>query len=255
MARSSSRKKANEELDDWSDYPFLTAKGVELIKYYTTPRTLLGSGLYGSYKDSFENVWKIGYGSLKIKRRWVRYNEVATKKEIDLQLVEDLKEFSQQVASYVFVPLNTNRKGALLSFAHSLGIPSFKECQLLTLINSLASKNEIIKEWSPYINLLWQSGGDAMINRRRTELNLYFAGDKEIPTQIKHTCATKRCLLNLPETYNGSPTQIKAIEYLERKINDWDESGEVLRRFFRLWDEKPSGLGSAPRKKAWFEDN
>lgn len=255
MVRSSSRKKQDDLTNDWSDYPFLTAKGVELIKYYTTPRILLGSGLYGSYRDSFEKVWKIGYGSLKINRHWVKNTETATKKEIDTQLVEDLKEFSTKVASYVFVPLNANRKGALLSFAHSVGISSFKDCRLLALINSLASKNEIIKEWSPYINLIWQSGGETMINRRRTELNLYFAGDKEIPTQIKHTCYTNRCLLNLPETYNGAPTQIKAIEYLERKINEWDQSGEALRRFFRLWDEKPSGLGSEPRKKAWFEDN
>jgi hypothetical protein len=145
------------------------------------------------------------------------------------------------------VPLNGNQKSALLSFAHNLGISSFKQCKLLELINSLAPKKEIIREWSPYINTLWRSAGETMIERRRVELDLYLAPDKEIPTQIQHKCATKICLLNLAETYNGCPAQIKAIEYLERKMVEWDPSGETLRRFFRYWSEKPSGLGSPPR--------
>jgi len=136
----------------------------------------------------------------------------------------------------------------LLSFAHSVGIPSFKECRLLQLINECAPKSAIIREWSPYINRIWFSGGERFVERRRVELDLYLAGDKEIPTFIPHKCQTRQCLLNLAETYTGAPNQIKAIEYLERKMVDFDPSGEVLRRFFRYWNEKPSGLGSPPRQ-------
>lgn len=243
---SSTCRKKNKKLD-LSDTPFLTEKGIELIKRYTTPRTDIGMGRYASYKDYGEDIWRIGYGSKKINKRWVSAFEKASKAEIDAQLVEDLKEFSSDVAQYVHVPLNDNRKAALLCFAHSLGLPSFKECRLLRLINGLAPKKEIIREWSPYINLLWQSGGEFFIERRRVELNTYFAADKEIPTQIHHKCTVKQCLLNLPETYNGAPNQIRAIEYLERKFNEWDPTGEVQRRFFRYWSEKPSGLGSPPR--------
>ena len=201
-------------------------------------------GRYASYKEYGENIWRIGYGSKKIGKRWVSAFEKASQKQIEEQLIEDLKEFSQSVAQYVFVPLNENRKAAILSFAHSLGLSSFKNCRLLKMINTLAPKKEIIREWSPYINVIWRSGGDNIINRRRVELDTYFAPDAQIPTQIEHKCAVKYCLLNLAETYNGAPTQIKAIEYLEKKLNSWDPSGETLRRFWRYWTEKPSGLSS-----------
>ena len=80
------------------------------------------------------------------------------------------------------------------------------------------------------------------------ELDLYFSADKEIPTLVPHKCEVKYCLLNLMETYKGTREQIKAIEYLERKFNQWDPSGEVLRRFYRYWSEKPKGLGSPPHR-------
>jgi hypothetical protein len=116
----------------------------------------------------------------------------------------------------------------------------------------LASKTEIIREWSPYINTFWRSGGERFIERRRTELNIYLAADLQIPTYIEHKCKAKQCLLNLSETYTGAPNQIRAIEYLEKKLNEWDPTGEVQRRFFRYWSEKPSGLGSPPRSGKSF---
>ncbi len=244
-----SKKNSQPPEEKEQDFPFLTEKGILLIKRYTTPRTAIGLGRYASYKDYGEDHWKIGYGSKKLGKRWVGYLEKASQEQIDEQLVQDLKEFSKLVEQYVFVQLNDNRKAAILSFAHSLGIASFKECKLLELINSLASKKEIIREWSPYINRIWQSGGDKLINRRRVELDMYLAPSAEIPTLIPHNCELPICLLNLPETFNGSPTQIKAIEYLERKIATWDPSGQVMRRFFRYWSETPSGLGSPPRPK------
>lgn len=248
MAACKSRKTrieipANSALS-WEGYPFLTQRGIDLIRAYTFPRVCLGDNRYGSYKNYGEDIWRIGYDSKKLGKHFVGYFEKATKEQIEDQLVEDLKEFSEQVAAYVFVPVNDNRKAALLSFAHSIGICSFKDCRLLGLINGLASKNEIIKEWSPFINQLWKAGGEAMVNRRRVELNVYLAPDKEIPTQVEHKCELKRCLLNLPETWNGSPTQVRAVEYLEKKLIEWDPSGEVIRRFFRYWDQVPGGLGS-----------
>jgi hypothetical protein len=77
--------------------------------------------------------------------------------------------------------------------------------------------------------------------------NMFYAADKEIPTQLKHSCNVEFCLLNLPETYNGASNQIKAIEYLESKILEWDPDGRSLRHFYRLWSQKPAGLGSPPR--------
>ena len=230
----------------WKEHPFLTRKGINLIKTHSMPRTNIGMGRYASYKEYGEDIWRIGYGSKKLGKRWLSSTDKATEEEIDFQLEEDLKDFSDLVAKYVFVPLNTNRKAAILSFAHSIGISSFKTCRLLELINSSAGKTKLIREWSPYINQIWLSGGDLMRDRRRVELDTYYAADKEIPTLVPHRCRVKRCLLNLPETYTGVPNQLKAIEYLEKKLAEWDPSGEVLRQFFRYWTQKPTGLGSPP---------
>ena len=230
-------------------YPFFSEKAFNFIKKYTPARTYVGLDRYASYQDFGEKTWKIGYGSEKINGHYLNSRDKATQEEIDKQFYEDLKEFSLKLNDYVYVNLNTNRKVALLSFAHSIGIQSFKTCRLLELINNYASKLKIIKEWSPFINTYWMSGGDSMVERRRVELNLYFAADKEIPTFYKHTCHTKACLLNLVETYNGTANQIKGIEYLEQKFKELDPSGKILRQFFRYWNEKPSGLGSPKRAK------
>ena len=204
-------------------------------------------GRFAAYKDYGEANWRIGYNSLKLGKRRVAYNEKAGREDIEKQLVEDLKEFSKEVAQYVYVPLNRHKKGAVLSFARSLGILGFKNSKLLELINSHASKKQIISEWSPYINRYWLCGGDRMRDRRRAELNAFLSADKEIPTFTRHTCQTSICLLNLPETYNGAPNQIKAVEYLEKKIKEWDPTGHALRRFYRLWSQPPAGLGNQVR--------
>ena len=106
-------------------------------------------------------------------------HDKATREEVETQLVEDLKIFSSQVEQYVYVPLNRSRKGAVLSFAHSIGLLAFKNSRLLELINRHASKTEIIKEWSPYINRYWLSGGDGMRDRRRAELDLSLCRQKD----------------------------------------------------------------------------
>lgn len=240
-------KSRKQQVEDWSDYPLLTQKGIDLIKSYFPPRVCLSPGRYGSYKDYGESIWRIGYGSKELKKHTVSRTEVATQEEIEKQLIEDLKAFSNAISNYIYVPLNENKKAALLSFAHDLGLASFKECRLLKLINQLASKTEIINEWSPYINKIWFSGGNRTVDRRRTELNTFYAADKEIPTYVEHKCKVKYCLLNLAETYNGAPNQIKAVEYLESKLLEWDPDGRTLQHFYKLWRQKPAGLGSPQR--------
>ena len=244
-----SHKKTNSR-EDKLKYPFFTDKGFELIKRTTSPRTDIGMGRYASYKDYGDMVWYIGYGSTTINGRALLASDKATKEEIEKEFEKDLKQFSNLVKENVIVPLNSNRKAAILSFAYSIGISSFKTCRLLELINNGASKNKLIREWSPYINRIWQSGGDLMVTKRRLELDTYLTASKEIPTLFPHRChfQGKKCLLNLVETYNGAPNQLKAIEYLERKLLVLDPSGQVVKRFFRYWSQKPTGLGSLPRQ-------
>ena len=215
---------------------------------YSTPHTAIGMGMFASYKNFGENIWRIGYESKTLKGRILGARDKASEEEIVEQLTEDLKIFSKQVSEYVLVQTNKNRRAALLSFAFSLGLPAFKNCRLLDLINSYSTKTEIIREWSPYINRYWLSGGDGIRDLRRTELDLYLSPDKEIPTLYPHKCKAKYCLLNLVETYRGTPEQIKAIEYLERKFKEWDPSGEALRWFHRSWSQPPKSLGSPQRR-------
>lgn len=222
--------------------PFLNETAIQLIKLHTPAKTYNGFGRFSSYVTvSGERC--IGYGSAQIFGKPVNRFTKATQKEIDQQLVEDLKEFGPLVEHYVQMPLNEKKKAAVLSYAHSIGIAAFKECKLLALINRRASKTEIIREWSPYINRK-DLHPENLRNRRRVELNTYLAPDAEVPLLFVHKCQFNQCLANLGESYQGTPTQLKAIEYLERKIKDWDTTGEVMRRFFRLWNQEQGGLGS-----------
>jgi len=211
---------------------------------YTPARTHMGFGKYAAYKDYGEFIWRIGYGSKELHERVICPFTRASSKEILEQLKLDLETLSYKISRLIHWPLNNKRKAAVLSFAHGIGFPYFKDSNLLQIINSGCKKTEIIKEWSPYINKEWFKCGSLVVDRRRSELNLFLAPDKEIPTLVKHDCQLKQCLLNIAETYNGNPNQIKGINYLERKLSEFDPSGEILRRFFRYWDQPSGNLGS-----------
>lgn len=226
------------------DYSYANEDAFRLVRHYTPARTLMGSGLYAGYKDHGEFIWRIGYGSKELKSKVICPLSRASQEEIDEQLQKDLEKLSYQISRLIFWPLNDKRKAAVLSYAHSVGLSFFKDCALLEAINSGAKRNEIIKIWSPYINKQLLAYGELVVNRRRAELNLFLAPDKEMPTLVKHKCNLNRCLLNIAETYNGNANQIKAINYLEKKLLEFDPTGEVLRRFFRYWDQPPGNLGS-----------
>jgi GH24 family phage-related lysozyme (muramidase) len=102
-------KSRRNKKSDWDEHPFLTDVGIELIKKHGQPRTAIGMGRFAAYKDFGESMWRIGYGSHMVGKRRVAFNEKLTKSEIETQLIEDLKEFSDQVSEYVFVPLNDKR--------------------------------------------------------------------------------------------------------------------------------------------------
>ena len=74
---------------------------------------------------------------------------------------------------------------------------------------------------------------------------MYMAPDKEVPLLFEHKCKLNQCLLNIGESYLGTPNQVKAIEYLERKLLELDPSQETLRRFWRYWNQEQGCLGSS----------
>lgn len=231
------------QLPDKYKSPFLNETAIKLIQHYTPARTNCGFGRFAPYKTE-HGEWRIGYGSKRIGKYWPTASMRVTREEIDKQLIKDLEELADKLSSYVFMPLNTKKRAAILSFAHSVGLIAFKECRLLELINARASRNLIIKEWSPYINPEYRYASEILKERRRVELNTYISPDLQVPLFTEHKCLFNNCLLNIGESFVGSPNQIKAIEYLERKVMEWDPSGETIRRFFRYWNQAPAGLGS-----------
>ena len=223
--------------------PFLNDTAVKLIKLYTPARTNCGFGRFAAYKTE-HGEWRIGYGSKRLGKSWVGMFTRATEKEINEQLIKDLEEFADKVQHHVIMPTAPKKRAALLSYAHSIGLAAFKESRLLQLVNERASKKALIKEWSPFINAAYRHATPFLKERRRVELNTYLASDSQVPVFTEHRCILKHCLLDIGESYMGTPNQIKAIEYLERKVLEWGPTGETIRRFFRYWNQEQGGLGS-----------
>ena len=223
---------------------FFTELGFELTRRYTPCRVHTGFEEYTSYRiHKEESLFAIGYGSIRLKGKGITPYTNASREQVDAQLKEDLEIFARYVDNVVYMPLNEKKKAAVLSYAHSIGIIQFKECKLLELINKRASRSEIIREWSPFLKKNYLSN-PGLVDRRRAELDVFFQADKEVSTLVEHRCKTSRCLLNIATSYNGSPQQIKAIEYLEKELLKHDPNGRVLDKFFTLWTEKPTCTGS-----------
>lgn len=214
------------------------------MRRYTPCRIHVGFEEYTSYKANKEDgPWLIGYGSKKIGRQTVTPFTKVRRHEIDAQLKKDLEVFSEYVADLIYMPLNEKKRGAVLSYAESVGLSYFKECKLLELINSNASRKEIIKEWSPFMRRNYQSD-PTLRDRRRSELDLYLQSDVEVPLLIEHKCIASQCLLNIAENYKGTVEQVRAIEYLEKELWHLDPGSKIISEFFKLWNAPPRATGS-----------
>ena len=168
------------------DLSYANEYAYKLISYYATARTFTGFGLYASYKDRGESIWRIGFNSSEIRGKVISGTTKATEEEIYEQLKLDLEKLSYKIARLIFWPLNKKKKAAILSYAFSIGFPAFKTDKLLDIVNKGNKRKEIIKFWSPFINKDWMYKGERFIDQRRSELDLFLAADKEVPTLIKH---------------------------------------------------------------------
>jgi hypothetical protein len=223
--------------------PFLSDLVVELIQKHGYPRTYCGDERFASYRTE-HGEWRIGYGSSRIGKTWAGPSTKASRDEINQQLVKDLEVLAEKISSYVIMPLSPKKRGALLSYAHSVGLSYFKDSPLLELINSRATKLEIIKEWSPLINPLYRFANEHVQKRRQVELNMYLSTDTEVHGFVRHVCKSDQCLLTIGESFIGTPNQVRALEYLEKELSTLDPSGKVLKQFFRHWGKPHKGVAS-----------
>ena len=223
---------------------FYTEYAFELVRRYTPCRIHVGFERYSSYKATEEDgPWLIGYGSKKLGRHTVTPFTKASRKEVEEQLSRDLEIFAEYVGDLVYMPLNEKKKGAVVSYAESVGLSYFKDCKLLSLINRGATKTEIIREWSPFIKKHSQSDQN-YVDRRRTELDLFLQNDVEVPLLVEHKCVLPQCLLNIAVNYCGTPQQVAAIEYLENELVKLNPGGEIVDKFFKMWNQKLLATGS-----------
>jgi GH24 family phage-related lysozyme (muramidase) len=223
---------------------FYTEYAFELVRRYTPCRIHVGFERYSSYKATEEDgPWLIGYGSKKLGRHTVTPFTKASRKEVEEQLSRDLEIFAEYVGDLVYMPLNEKKKGAVVSYAESVGLSYFKDCKLLSLINKGATKTEIIREWSPFIKKYSQSDQN-YVDRRRTELDLFLQNDIEVPLLVEHKCVLPQCLLNIAVNYCGTPQQVAAIEYLENELVKLNPGGEIVDKFFKMWNQKLLATGS-----------
>lgn len=214
------------------------------MRRYTPCRVHTGFEEYTSYRpNKHEQLWLIGYGSLRLKGKGINAYTLASREDIDIQLKEDLQIFARYVDKLICMPLNEKKKAAVLSYAQSIGILQFKECELLGLINRGAKRSDIIREWSPFIKKNYFSN-PGLVTRRRAELDVFLQPDKDVPLLVEHKCKLPSCLLNLTTTFNGSPQQVKAIEYLEKELLKADPGGKIIDKFFTMWRERPVCTGS-----------
>jgi len=107
----------------------------------------MGFGKYAAYKDYGEFIWRIGYGSKELHERVICPFTRASSKEILEQLKLDLETLSYKIARLIQWPLNDKQKAAVLSYAHGIGFPAFKESNLLKIINAGCKKKEVIKNY------------------------------------------------------------------------------------------------------------
>ena len=128
-------------------YSLFTEKGYQLTKKYTIPKTYLGLGWYAAYKNFGESNWKIGYGSEIINDHTLSATDKASQEEIDKQFYKDLKFFSKEAEKYIFVNLNKNKRAALLSFAHSIGLCSFKSKKNCLSMSSWVALSFAVNAW------------------------------------------------------------------------------------------------------------
>ncbi len=96
-----------------------------------------------------------------------------TEARAEALLINKLAEFSNRVTFLLWVELNPNQFGALVSFAYNVGVSNLKKSTLLKKVNSHPLHKDIRSEF-----LKWtKANGEVLLGlqrRREAEANLYF---------------------------------------------------------------------------------
>lgn len=119
----------------------------------------------------------IAYGNTRHDDgRKVKIGDNITQEQADLYLEEELHRTLDSMYEYIFVPLNVQMEGALLSFVYNLGIGNFRSSTLLEFLNigDYKRASEQFKWWR-------RANGKILTGlvRRRLSETLLFNGEDD----------------------------------------------------------------------------
>lgn len=137
--------------------------------------TDLGNGYVQAYWDKEGGLWTIGWGSTFYKNG----NPIKQGDTLSYDDANDLYhwEIQQQESairnSVNLNNLNDNQYAALISLAYNWGEGNVKKSQVLTLINSGASQDDIVSQWKKTGVTAQGNYVQGLANRRIDESMLY----------------------------------------------------------------------------------
>jgi lysozyme len=149
----------------------ISENGIKLIKYF--------EGFCQKPYKCPAGIPTIGYGATfyldgtKVKMT----DKAITEVDATLLLAKMVKQFEDQVNSFLTAKLNQNQYDALISLSYNIGWNALRKSTLIKLINSNPNAEGIEIAW-----MKWVHGGGrklpGLVTRRRAEIALYFKGKK-----------------------------------------------------------------------------
>lgn len=126
-----------------------------------------------AYKDS-GGVWTIGIGSTWNwdESRKVRSADVITEATAYRWFNKEFSIVLENIKDLITVPVTNNQLSALVSLVYNIGLPAFRESDLLEKLNQGKSKEVVAAEFDRWI---YDNGHiiTGLINRRKDEKELF----------------------------------------------------------------------------------
>lgn len=162
----------------------ISENGIKLIKYF--------EGFCPKPYKCPAGIPTIGYGATfyldgtKVKMTDESISEV----DASVLLKNMVKQFENQVNSFLTAEVNQNQYDALISLAYNIGWNALRKSTLIKLINQNPNAEGIEVAW-----MKWVHGGGrklpGLVRRRQAEIELYFKGKKTLEQMAKE-------IMNLP---------------------------------------------------------
>lgn len=165
------------------DYNYAISVATGFIQSAENIATVLPDGTIQAYWDSIGQVWTIGWGNTYYQDgSAVSQGDIITRQQADDLLAYVVAQKEGAIRPYVTADLNPNQYAALISLAYNCGQGNVINSQLLTLINSGASQDDITSQFEQTCVTSKGVPVSGLYNRRVSEVNLFFSQVSQIIT-------------------------------------------------------------------------